>query len=113
MGRTRKLSSKAAWITSGLVLVALAAALWPGPSAEAQLGGYSQVTRLELRSKPAEGAFDARFHLASGVAVDQRIEGDHEIDRLLQAATALAAGKARLFASVEADRVKAWTLSVP
>lgn len=114
MHRSLKLGTRTAWMTAALVaLVALAVALWPGPSAEAQLGGYSQITRLELRSKPAEGVFDARFHLASGLAVDARIDSDREADRLLQAAAALAGGKARMFVSVESDRIKAWNLSVP
>ncbi len=114
MDRTSKLWTKASWIALAVVaLGGLAAALWLAPSAEAQLGGHSQVTRLELRYTPDSGVLDARFHLASGLAVTQRIDGGEEIDRLLRAAEIQAGGRARMFVSVESDRVKSWQLSVP
>ncbi len=114
MDRFSKLGTKAAWIAAALVaLTGLAAALWLAPSAEAQLGGHSQVTRLELRYTPDAGVLDARFHLASGLAVTHQIAGGEEIDRLLQAAEIHAGGRARMFVSVESDRVKSWQLSVP
>ncbi len=107
------MGTKATWITLSIVAtVGVAAAIWL-PPAEAQLGGYSQVTRLELRYTLGEGALDARFHLASGLAVDQRIDDESEIGHLLQAAEIQAAGKARMFATVASDRVSAWHLSVP
>ncbi len=114
MVKSLGLGAKAAWITLALVaLVGLGAVLWLAPSAEAQLGGHSQVTRLEMRYTPNAGVLDARFHLASGLAVTQRIESGDEIDRLLQAAQIQAGGRARMFVSVESDRVTSWHLSVP
>lgn len=108
-------STAARWsvAVAAIVICAwLAAVWWPSP-AEAQLGGYSQVTRLEVEYRLPDGAVEARFHLASGIAVDQRIENDTAIERLHQAAQVFATGETRMFATVEKDRAVSWTLSVP
>ncbi len=111
---TNRRPTTTAWLACAVVaLGGLAAVLWPAPPAEAQLGGQAQVTRLELRYTPDAAALDARFHLASGLAVTQRIEDGQEIDRLLRAVEIHAGGRARMFVTVESDRVRSWQLSVP
>ncbi len=86
---------------------------WLPRPAVAQLGGYAQVTRLELAYVPASDEVEARFHLASGLAVNETAISEAAAERLFQAAQVLAAGKARLFVSARNDRVVSWHLSVP
>lgn len=96
-----------------LTLLVLAALVWSGEPAEAQRGGHLQVNRLELRYTPNAGTLDVRYHLASGQAIDERFDDADAINTMLQAAGILAKGGSRMFASIEADRVAAWQLSVP
>lgn len=99
---------------AGALIGVLALALeWLPRPAAAQLGGHAQVTRLELGYLPGSDEVEARFHLASGLAVTDRTSSEAAADRLFQAAQVLAAGKARLFASVRNDRIVSWHLSVP
>jgi len=101
-----------------LVAVAVVACGWlvatsvPTP-VEAQVGGYSQVTRLEIKYQVADGSVEARFHLASGIALTQKIEGETAIDRLHEMAQVFSQEDVRLFVTAEDDRVVSWTLSIP
>jgi hypothetical protein len=81
--------------------------------AEAEVGGYSQVTRLEVKIQADNGSAEARFHLASGIALTEHFGGGPAIDRLMQTAQAFSQERVRLFATVEDDKVVSWTLSIP
>lgn len=104
-------------LTAGTAFLALVAALvlapWGTPAASAGVGGYSQVTRLEIEYAPGDRAVEARFSLASGVALTQRFEDPEAIDHLLDAAEVFASEHSRLFVTAKDDRVVAWRLSVP
>jgi hypothetical protein len=115
MTRFPTLSPKILWTASlaALLAVGILASGWLAPRAEAQVGGYSQVTRLEVQYFPADGVLEARFHMASGIALDSRYEDDRSIDRLLQAAEVFARGGTRMFAAAKDDRIVAWRLSIP
>lgn len=113
ISRTNRL--RAAWISaaSAAALLAILATFWLAPAADAAVGGYEQVTRLELRYIYDRPLLEARFHLASGLALTQRIEDKTNIDRLFAAADTFAQQKVRMFVTAEEDRVISWHLSIP
>ncbi|MDX1502320.1 MAG: hypothetical protein R3325_08140 [Thermoanaerobaculia bacterium] len=99
--------------TVGVLLAVVSLGMhWPSRPASAQLGGSSEVTRLELQYEPSSGAVTARFHLASGIALTAPASGE-AADRLFQAAHVLAGGNARMLVWARNDKVVSWHLSVP
>jgi len=105
----------ARWTLAAVAILAsgsIVATSMPTP-AEAQVGGYSQVTRLEIKYQVADGTVEVRFHLASGIALTQKIEGETAIDRLHEMAQVFSQEDVRLFVSAADDRVVSWTLSIP
>jgi hypothetical protein len=109
------LRTRRGWISiAGTVsLLGMILGLWLAPPADAQVGGYSEVTRLEAKYQPDQAILEARFHLASGIALTQRIEDGPGIDRLLSAAETFAQPRARMFVTAENDKITAWYLSIP
>lgn len=104
----------AGWTLAAAALAAAGwlAALTLSPPAEAQVGGYSEVTGLEVMYQLGDGTTEARFHLASGIALSQKLE-PAAADQLLRAAGVFAEQRTRMFVTAQDDRVVAWTLSVP
>jgi hypothetical protein len=71
-----------------------------------------EVRQLEVGWTLGTGGLKARFTLATGQAVDYRTEDPRDAERLLQAAQALAAGHARMFAEVEENAVRGVQLAI-
>ncbi len=107
-------SQRVTWLLLGLFLtVALGLLpLFVPQGAEAQIGGLGEVRKLELRYSPGDRALQARFHLASGLALDQHITESQDIDRLLSASVFFAQPRTRMFITAEEGEVVSWHLSV-
>lgn len=99
-------------VVAGSLVAAVLLAFWLSRPAAAQLGGLAQVTRLELSYDAAADTLDARFHLATGLAIRQSLESEAAAERLLQAAQLFAQDNVRMFAAVRNDRVESWQLAV-
>lgn len=99
-------------VAAGSLLAAVLLVVWVSRPAAAQLGGLAQVTRLELSYDVAADKLEARFHLATGLAVRESLESEAAAERLLQAAQLFARDNVRMFVAVRNDRVESWSLAV-
>lgn len=79
-----------AWkaFAAGAALCLAAATLWSAGLSRAEVGGYSQVSRLEVAYAPGQQALQARVSLVSGMALTWQPASEQDARMLLEMAGA-------------------------
>jgi len=110
----RKLARRSRWI---LLVVAVAvivlALVWSPRRAEGQLGGYSEVTRLELGYVVERQALQARISLATGPSLIYEPASERDSDTLLRMAQIFGQKRTRMFVAAKDDKIKSFQISIP
>jgi hypothetical protein len=111
----KNLPARLRWIVVlASVLVALALSLvWNPRQTESQIGGYSQVTRLELGYVPGRQSLQARISLASGLSVTYEAANEQDFQALLKMAQIFAQHGNRMFVVVKDDKIQSFQVSIP
>jgi hypothetical protein len=111
----KSLPARLRWIVVlASVLVALALSLvWNPRQTESQIGGYSQVTRLELGYVPGRQSLQARISLASGLSVTYEAANEQDFQALLKMAQIFAQHGNRMFVVVKDDKIQSFQVSIP
>jgi hypothetical protein len=111
----RKLATRSRWVAMLVPAVAalVLALVWSPRQVEGQLGGYSEVTRLELGYVVERQALQARISLATGPSLIYEPASERDSDTLLKMAQIFGQRGTRMFVSVKDDKIKSFQLSSP
>jgi len=100
-------------IAGSCLMVLMAAWLWKAGRAEAESGGYSQVSRLEIAYVPAAQKAQARVTLATGQALMYEASTDRDQRALFDLAQAFSQKNTRMFVEIERDEIRSLQVSIP
>jgi hypothetical protein len=100
-------------LAGAAALGALAAGWWAAGEARAEVGGYSQVSRLELAYVPDGQALRARVTLVGGQALTSEATSDRDARTLLEMAQVFSQKGTRMFVEVKNGSIVSFQVSIP